>query len=57
MLEGLVEAVQKGYRADSSYKANGWKIALNYMLAVIQQPITVKQIKSKHDNHKKDQKL
>ena len=54
MLEGLIEAVRKGYRADSSYKANGWKIALSRTLAVAQQPITIKQIKSKHDNHKKD---
>jgi len=34
ILEGLVEAVRKGYRADSSYKAEGWKLALNRMLAV-----------------------
>ena len=57
MLEGLVKAVQKGYRADSSYKANGQKIALNRTLTITQQPVTIKQIKSKHNNHKKDQKL
>ena len=57
MLEGLVKAVQKGYYVDSSYKANGQKIALNCTLAVTQQPITIKQIKSKHDNYKKDWKL
>ena len=57
MLEGLVEAVWKEYCTDSSYKADGWKIALNRTLAVAQQPITVKQIKSKHDNYKKDWKL
>jgi len=34
MLEGLVKAIWKGYRADSSYKADGWKIALNRTLAV-----------------------
>jgi len=34
MLEGLVEAVKKGFHIDSSYKSNGWKIALNYTLAV-----------------------
>jgi len=34
MLEGLFEAVRKGYRADSSYKADGWKITLNRTLAV-----------------------
>ena len=33
MLEGLVEAVKKGFRADSSYKSDGWKIALNRTLA------------------------
>ena len=54
MLEGLIEAIWKGYCADSFYKTDGWKIALNHMLAVIQQPITIKQIKSKHNNHKKD---
>ena len=42
MLEGLVKAVWKEYRADSFYKANGWKIALNYTLAVTQQPVTIK---------------
>jgi hypothetical protein len=34
MLEGLVEAVKKGFCVDSSYKSNGWKIALNYTLAI-----------------------
>jgi len=34
MLEGLVEAVKKGFRADSSYKSDGWKIAFNCTLAV-----------------------
>jgi len=34
MLEGLLKAVWKGYCVDSSYKADGWKIALNCMLAV-----------------------
>ena len=34
MLEGLVKAVRKGYRVDSSYKAKGWKLALNRTLAV-----------------------
>ena len=57
MLEGLLKAIWKGYCVDSSYKANGQKIALNYTLAVTQQPITIKQIKSKYDNYKKDQKL
>ena len=57
MLEGLLKAVRKGYRADSSYKANGWKIALNRTLAVAQQPVTLKQIKSKYNNYKKDWKL
>ena len=54
MLEGLIKAVKKGFCVDSSYKSNGWKIALNYMLTVAQQPVTLKQIKSKHNNHKKD---
>jgi len=57
MLEGLVEAVNKGYRADSSYKANSWKIALTCIITVAQQPITLRQIKSKHDNHKRDWKV
>ena len=57
ILEGLLKAVWKGYCVDNSYKANSWKIALNYTLTVTQQPITVKQIKSKYDNYKKDQKL
>jgi len=36
MLEGLIKAVNKGYRVDSSYKANGWKIALTCTIAVTQ---------------------
>ena len=57
MLEGLIKAVNKGYYVDSSYKANGQKIALTYIIAIIQQPITLKQIKSKHNNHKRDWKV
>ena len=57
MLEGLIKAINKGYCADSSYKANGWKIALTYIITVAQQPITFKQIKSKHNNHKRDWKV
>ena len=34
ILEGLVEAVNKGYCADSSYKANGWKIAFTCIIPV-----------------------
>jgi len=36
MLEGLVEAIKKGFYVDSSYKSNGWKIAFNYTLAITQ---------------------
>ena len=57
ILEGLVKAVWKGYHIDSSYKANSQNITLNRTLAVTQQPITIKQIKSKYNNYKKDQKL
>ena len=42
MLEGLVKAVKKGFYIDSSYKSNGQKIALNRMLTIAQQPITLK---------------
>jgi len=34
MLEGLVKAVNKGYCVDSSYKANGWKIALICIITI-----------------------
>ena len=34
MLEGPVNAIRKGYRVDSSYKAEGWKLTLNYILAI-----------------------
>jgi len=34
MLEGLVKAIKKGFYIDSSYKSNGWKIALNCTLTV-----------------------
>ena len=57
MLEGLVKAVNKGYCVDSSYKANGWKIALICIITITQQPITLKQIKSKYNNHKRDWKV
>ena len=57
MLRGLIKAVEKGYCVDSSYKSNGWKIALNYTLAITQQPVTLKQLKSKHDSYKKEQKV
>ena len=57
MFEGLLKAVRKGYRVDSAYKANGQKITLNRTLTITQQPIAIKQIISKHDNYKKDQKL
>ena len=57
MLRGLIKAVEKGYRVDSSYKSNGWKIALNCTLAVTQQLVTLQQLKSKHDSHKKEWKV
>ena len=57
MLEGLVEAVKKGFYVDSSYKSNGWKIAFNYIFAVTQQLITLKQLKSKHNSYKKEWKV
>ena len=56
MLEGLVEAVWKGYRVDSSYKAKGQKLALNRTLAVTNQVVNLKHVKSKHNSHKKDWK-
>ena len=56
MLEGLVKAVQKGYYIDSSYKAKGQKLALNYTLAITNQAVNLKYIKSKHNSYKKDQK-
>ena len=57
MLGGLVKGVWKEYRVDSSYKADGQKITLSYIVIITQQPITLKQIKNKHDNYKKDQKV
>ena len=42
MLEGLIKAVNKGYRVDSSYKANSQKITLTYIIAVTQQPLTIR---------------
>ena len=54
MLEGLVKAIRKGYYIDSSYKAKGQKLALNYTLAIAFQAVNLKQVKSKHDSYKKD---
>ena len=56
MLKGLVKAVRKGYRVDSSYKAKGWKLAFNYIIAVTNQAVNLKHVKSKYNSHKKDQK-
>ena len=54
MVNGPVEAVWKGLRADSLYKKEGWQIALNAAQAKTQYLITIQQLKSKHNNHKKD---
>ena len=54
ILQGLIWAVCRGLRADSSYKKKGWEIALKGVQAATQYPVTLKQIKSKHDTHKKD---
>ena len=54
MLEALISAVHKRYHADSSYKTEGWNIALAHIQEVTAFPITIKHVKSKHDYHKKD---
>ena len=57
MLKALILAVHKGYCADSSYKAEGWNMALARVQEVTAFPITVKHVKSKHDYYKKDWKV
>ena len=56
ILEGLIKAIQKGYRVDSSYKVKGQKLALNYILTITNQVVNLKHVKSKHNSHKKDWK-
>jgi len=50
IIKGLVEAVRKGLRADSSYKKEGWQIALDAAQAKTRYSITIQQLKSKHDS-------
>jgi hypothetical protein len=57
MLQGLVQAIHQGLRADSSYKKEGWQMALDGACLHTRYPITIKQIKSKHDVHKRDWKV
>ena len=57
MLKALISAVRKGYRTDSSYKVEGWNMALARVREVTTFPITIKHIKSKHSYHKKDWKV
>jgi hypothetical protein len=56
MVKGLVEAVWRGLCADSLYKKEGWQIALDAAQAKTRYPITIRQLKSKHNSHKKDWK-
>ena len=58
MLQAFVRAVRRGLCADSSYKKEGWEIALEAVQAVTTLYIvTIKQIKNKHNTYKKDQKV
>ena len=57
MLQGLIQAIRKGLRADSSYKKEGWQMALDGARSQTNYPVSLKQIKSKHDVHKRDWKV
>ena len=58
MLQALVRGVRRGLYADSSYKKEGWEIALEAVQAVTTlYVVTIKQIKNKYNTYKKDQKV
>ena len=57
MLRGLVEAVRAGFRADSSYNADGWQMGLDGAQAYTRYQISISQIKSKHNNYKRDWRI
>ena len=50
IIKGLVEAIWKGFHADSLYKKKGWQIALNAAQAKTQYLIIIRQLKSKHNS-------
>ena len=53
-----MRAMRRGLRADSSYKKEGWEMALEAVQAVTTlYVVTIKQIKNKHDTYKKDWKV
>ena len=54
ILKGLIKAIQKRYYINSFYKAKGLKLALNYILAITNQAVNLKQVKSKYNSYKKD---
>lgn len=54
LIKTLLNAVEAGLRADSGYKAEAWKRALRAVQAVTEQVVHDKQLKSKHDNKKRD---
>jgi len=41
MLQGLIQAVRKGLRADSSYKKEGWQMALDGARSQTDYPVSV----------------
>ena len=54
LIGALVNAVERGLRADSGYKAEAWKRALEAVQSVTGQPVNIRQLKTKHDNQKRD---
>lgn len=54
LIRTLISAVEGGLRADMGYKAEAWKRVLQAIQGVTQQAVLVKQLKSKHDNMKRD---
>lgn len=57
MLDALIEAQSKGLQTEATYKPAGWQMALDAVQKIASYPVELRQIKSKHDTHKKDWKI
>jgi len=57
MLDALIEAQSHGLQTEATYKPAGWQMALDAVQKITSYPVELRQIKSKHDTHKKDWKI
>jgi hypothetical protein len=57
MLDALIEARSNGLQTEATYRPAGWQMALDAVQKITSYPVELRQIKSKHDTHKKDWKI